>query len=462
MKPSIKVITIRKTLWLGFAFLVGVLLIIGFNFYSLINETMHDKGVSLAKSIETTLTSHMLTANFEEKEALVALAARLPGMVELKVVRSAGLNAQFGLPEQPIETDNALVRQVFDSAVEQVTLPSPFDAKGLIHIVYPYKAHETGPIKCLSCHEASPDEVLAVLDFKVDTSDYQGMMRLYLLILLVLFILALIMVGRVLIWVLDRNVRDPLQWLVQRTHESFTAHQDIDTSDIESMELDQFALKVNAFNQLVLKRNAELEAANEEIRSTQREIILIMGEIGETRSRETANHVRRVAELSLMLAKKSGLAEWQCQELHDASPMHDIGKVGIPDRILQKPGKLTDEEYAHMQQHSAMGYEVFRRSERPLLLAAGVIAYQHHERWDGQGYPQGLSGENIHIYGRIVAVADVFDALISRRCYKAPWPVERVYEYFEQSSGSQFDPALVRIVLEHFEEMRSIIEMHGD
>lgn len=187
-----------------------------------------------------------------------------------------------------------------------------------------------------------------------------------------------------------------------------------------------------------------------------------MGAIGETRSRETANHVVRVAELSLLLANKLGLSEQQCMELHDASPMHDIGKVGIPDSILQKPGKLTDEEFAEMKTHSDKGYDVFRNSERSLLKATSIIAHQHHERWDGQGYPQGLQGEGIHIYGRIVAVADVFDALISRRCYKEPWPPEDVYEYFRQAAGSQFDPKLVALVLENFDEMRKIIEKFND
>lgn len=255
----------------------------------------------------------------------------------------------------------------------------------------------------------------------------------YLLALIVLFVLALIMVGRVLVWVLDRNVRDPLQWLVERTQQSYLANENIDTTGIESLELDEFAAKVNAFNQLVLQRNAELEAANQEIQSTQREIILTMGAIGEARSRETANHVVRVAELSQLLGRKLGLNEESCNELHDASPMHDIGKVGVPDSILNKPGKLTDEEFAIMQTHSQKGHDVFSHSRRPLLQAASIIALHHHERWDGEGYPQGLKGEDIHIYGRIVAVADVFDALISRRCYKEPWPADEVFQYFKDS-----------------------------
>ncbi|SIP95517.1 HD-GYP domain-containing protein [Marinobacterium stanieri] len=462
MKPSIKTITLRKTLWSAFVFLVSVLLIIAFDFHSLVNQTMRDKGLSLAKSVETTLTSHMLSSNFEEKEKLIALAGQLPGISELRVVRSPSLNAQFNLREQPDALSDAQVQRAFSRAEVVTTSTGLFTTDSMMRILYPYTAEDSASVPCLSCHEARPGEVLAVLDFKVDTSEYLMMSSYYLLALIVLFVLALIMVGRVLVWVLDRNVRDPLQWLVERTQQSYLANENIDTTGIESLELDEFAAKVNAFNQLVLQRNAELEAANQEIQSTQREIILTMGAIGEARSRETANHVVRVAELSQLLGRKLGLNEESCNELHDASPMHDIGKVGVPDSILNKPGKLTDEEFAIMQTHSQKGHDVFSHSRRPLLQAASIIALHHHERWDGEGYPQGLKGEDIHIYGRIVAVADVFDALISRRCYKEPWPEDEVYQYFKDSSGGQFDPALVALVLEHFDEMLGVINRYQD
>ncbi len=462
MKPSIKTITLRKTLWLAFAFLVSVMLIIAFDFHSLVNQTMRDKGLSLAQAVETTLTSHMLSTSFDEKEKLISLAGQLPGISELQVIRSPALNAQFNLSAQPGVLDDPQVQQAFEFAEPVTDSTGVFAANSLMRISYPYIASDTANVPCLACHDARPGEVLAVLDFKVDTSEYLVMSSYYLGALILLFILALFMVGRVLIWVLDRNVRDPLRWLVDRTRQSYLANEEIDTTDIASMELDEFAAKVNAFNQLVLQRNAELEVANTEIQSTQREIILTMGAIGEARSRETANHVVRVAELSLLLGRRLGLSELQCSELHDAAPMHDIGKVGIPDSILNKPGKLTDEEYETMKTHSQKGYEVFRHSDRPLLQAASLVALHHHERWDGAGYPQGLSGTDIHIYGRIVAVADVFDALISPRCYKEPWPAEEVYAYFKQNAGSQFDPELVELVLAHFDEMLAIINRHQD
>jgi len=185
--------------------------------------------------------------------------------------------------------------------------------------------------------------------------------------------------------------------------------------------------------------------ANEEIINTQKELIARMGEIGETRSKETGNHVKRVAEYSRQLALLSGLPCEQAELLKMASPMHDIGKVAIPDHVLLKPGKLNDEEWAIMKTHASIGYELLRHSERPILKAAAIVAGQHHEKWDGSGYPEGLAGEDIHLYGRITALADVFDALGSERVYKKAWPLEQILELLNEQSGHHFDPALVKL-----------------
>ena len=155
-----------------------------------------------------------------------------------------------------------------------------------------------------------------------------------------------------------------------------------------------------------------------ELEETQREIIYTMGEIGETRSLETGQHVKRVAEYSKLLALKSGLTPEEAELLKLASPMHDIGKVGIPDSILNKPGKLTPEEFEEMKTHATIGYELLNKSSREILKASAIVAYEHHEKWDGSGYPKGLKGSEIHIFGRITAIADVFDALAHERPYK--------------------------------------------
>jgi PAS domain S-box-containing protein len=188
----------------------------------------------------------------------------------------------------------------------------------------------------------------------------------------------------------------------------------------------------------------------QEIFDTQKEIVLTLSELGETRAKETGQHVKRVAEYSYRLALLAGLDDMEAEIILSASPMHDIGKIGIPDHILLKPSKLTDDEYSVMKTHAQKGHDVFSKSTRPILKAAAIIAHQHHERWDGMGYPRGLKDLEIHLYGRITAIADVFDALISKRAYKSAWTEQSIVDYFKEHKGKQFDPFLTDLFLVHF------------
>lgn len=193
----------------------------------------------------------------------------------------------------------------------------------------------------------------------------------------------------------------------------------------------------------------ELVELNKAVEDTQRDIIYAMGEIGETRSKETGNHVKRVAHYSEILALLYGLSQEESSRLKMASPMHDIGKVGIPDAILNAPRRLSEAEFEVMKTHAVLGYDMLKSSHRPILQAAAIVAHEHHECFDGSGYPRGLKGEDIHIYGRITAVADVFDALSSKRVYKKAWPLAEVLAYFDQQSGYCFDPVLVKLLVDN-------------
>jgi len=196
----------------------------------------------------------------------------------------------------------------------------------------------------------------------------------------------------------------------------------------------------------------EIINIHKELDSTQKDIIYRMGEIGESRSRETGNHVKRVAEYSKVLALLAGIPENDAKTLYMASPMHDIGKVAIPDNILKKPGRLTSEEFEIMKTHAEIGYQVLKGSKRPILRAAAIVANTHHEKWDGSGYPQGISGKEIHIFGRITAIADVFDALASDRVYKKAWDLEKILKLFEEEKGKHFDPKLIELFLDNLDE----------
>ena len=200
-------------------------------------------------------------------------------------------------------------------------------------------------------------------------------------------------------------------------------------------------------------KSIETAQLNEEIDKSQHEIIHILGYAGEHRSLETGNHSTRVAAFATVLGRQMGLSPHDLETLTLASPMHDIGKIGIPDSVLQKPGSFTDEEYAIMKKHSEIGAEILKRGASSLLRVAAEIASGHHERYDGTGYPFGRADGEIHLFARIVAVADVFDALISDRCYKKAWDNVHVHKLFEDQRGRQFDPEVVDALLEVWDEM---------
>lgn len=200
----------------------------------------------------------------------------------------------------------------------------------------------------------------------------------------------------------------------------------------------------------------------QEIEDTQKEVVFTMGAIGESRSQETGNHVKRVAEYSKLLATLVGLKKEEAELIRQASPMHDIGKVGIPDAILNKPGKLDPDEWTIMQTHAQLGYEMLKHSSRSILKAAAIVAHEHHEKWNGKGYPRGLKEQEIHIYGRITAIADVFDALGSDRCYKKGWELERILDYFKAEREVSFDPTLVDLLLHHIDQFLEIREHFKD
>ncbi len=208
---------------------------------------------------------------------------------------------------------------------------------------------------------------------------------------------------------------------------------------------------------LQAKLEHQQERVMSELEENQKEMIELITGLVESVSGETGKHVQRVAEYSKLLAQHHpALKEEDVDIIYHASPMHDIGKIAIPQEILNKEDRLTPEEFEIMKTHTTQAYAYLHGSKRKYLKAAEIIAYQHHEHWDGSGYPQGLKGEDIHIYGRIVALADVFDALTNIRVYKEYWSFEEARDYIVSQSGKQFDPLLVKIFQEHQDAFRKI------
>jgi len=206
----------------------------------------------------------------------------------------------------------------------------------------------------------------------------------------------------------------------------------------------------------------EIRALNVSLEETQSEIVERLGTLGEYRSKETGTHVRRVGLYAKLLARLSGLDDNTSALLEDAAPLHDIGKVGVPDAILNKPGQLTDEEYEIMKNHTIIGQSILSNSDKPLIQLASEIAGGHHEKFDGTGYPLGLKGESIPLSARIVAIADVFDALISKRIYKDPWSDEKIINYFKKEEGKHFDPFLIALFLGHFNDFVVLFNTNPD
>jgi len=200
----------------------------------------------------------------------------------------------------------------------------------------------------------------------------------------------------------------------------------------------------------------------EEMVHNQREMVVTLSETIESRSLETGNHVRRVAEYSRQLGHLMALDDAEVDLLFLASPLHDTGKIAVPDSVLSKPGAHDPAEMAVMRAHAEAGRKIFEKRDAAVLRAAAIVAGQHHERWDGKGYPNGLAGKDIHVFGRITALADVFDALMSRRCYKEPWPLEKVLEYIRKERGGHFDPQVVDLFLANLDRFLAIREKFPD
>ena len=214
--------------------------------------------------------------------------------------------------------------------------------------------------------------------------------------------------------------------------------------------------KQKTLEKIIDKKTLEIKEINKELIKTQEEVILTLGIAAESRSKETGNHIKRVAEYSYILAKAYGLSEEEAQKIYKASPLHDVGKIAIPDNILHKPARLNEEEFKIMKTHAQIGYDILKNSKRELLKTAAIIAYEHHEKFDGTGYPRGLKANEISIEGRITALADVFDALGSDRSYKKAWEDEKIFKLFKEERGKHFDPDLIDIFFDNLDKFLEI------
>jgi putative two-component system response regulator len=220
---------------------------------------------------------------------------------------------------------------------------------------------------------------------------------------------------------------------------------------ISEQQLEKYAEDLN-------KTILELKTANQELQEAYLDTIHRLVLAAEYKDEDTGDHIVRMSRYCALIAKKLGLPAKEVQNILYAAPMHDVGKIGISDKILIKPGKLTDEEFEVMKTHSIIGANILANSKAETLKVAEQIALSHHEKWNGKGYPQGLSGDNIPLVGRIVGLADAFDALTSKRPYKDPYTVEVALDIIKKERGEQFDPDIVDVFLKNIDEILKIKE----
>ena len=264
--------------------------------------------------------------------------------------------------------------------------------------------------------------------------------------------------------------------MVTADHEKEVRYRALETgaNDFLTKPIDRIEFTSRVKNMLAIRRShvaladraawlaEEVAKATAEIREREREAVFRLARAAEFRDPETGAHIQRMAHYSRLIAAGIGLDPEQQELILEAAPMHDVGKLGTPDLILLKPGKLTPEEFAVMKQHATIGWEILRDSAAPALKTAAEIAYTHHEKFDGSGYPRGLTGEDIPLFGRIVAIADVFDALTSARPYKPAWDFGRAWEFVRENRGTHFDPCCADAFLAQREAVLAIRDQFRD
>ncbi len=245
-------------------------------------------------------------------------------------------------------------------------------------------------------------------------------------------------------------------------------------NDFLTKPIDRYEFEARFNNMMMLRRHqkdlqdrtrlleSEIEKATKKICEREQETIMRLANAAEHRDPETGAHIMRMAHYSQMIAEHLGLSKEEQQVIFMAAPMHDVGKVGISDTILLKPGRLTSEEFNIIKTHTEIGYRILADSPSELLQCAAEIAYSHHEKFDGSGYPRGLVGEEIPLVGRICAVADVFDALTTERPYKSAWSIEEAFESLKKGRGTHFDPACVDVFINALDDILRIQAIYQD
>ncbi|MBC8237226.1 MAG: HD domain-containing protein [Helicobacteraceae bacterium] len=461
-KNTIKNITLKRLIQIFAISILSIMLIMFLGYREFFKYTIEDKALEIANLVKAGLTSHMKADIMDKRDYFLNEIKSLENINDIKILRSKFINEQYA---------NSTLRKELDNIDTDtlISLNEPLyewnDIQGSVRATIPYIANSQENLNCLECHNVKNGDVLGAVTIEMNIEKYQYIILNYSYIFLfILVFFALIIILNVFNFI-EKYITEPLSHIVDDGKKAYQFHNTINKDPYETKELDEVAQNINDFNTDVIskeeelqRKNDELSLLNDEIELTLKETMMAMGKIEEIRSLDTKNHTQRVSKLSTLIAKAYGLNKEDVNLIGLTSPLHDIGKIGIGDAILLKPEKLSEDEFNIMKEHATLGYEVLKHSDRLVLKTAATIAYSHHEKYDGTGYPQGIKGDEIPLFARIVAIVDVLDALLSKRVYKEQWALKDVKEFLLQESGKHFEPKLVSVVLENLEEYAQLID----
>lgn len=460
-KQSIKKIALSHLLKVFLLSILIVISVITLSYRSFFQLVAENKAISVAEVIKAGLTSHMKAGIMDKRDYFLNEISSVYDIESISIIRADVVTKQFGEAGAYDKKLTGDLRRILEKK-------EPYfqwrDKERRIEAIIPYIASSKGTLNCLQCHHVDDGEVLGAVNISMDTGVYQDVAFRYSYMIAAALLFFALMIILNMFHVLEHYIRRPLSQIIDDGQNAYRLKEDINSDKYESREFKEVAKNINDFNKNILRKEEELRDKNQELQNLNKEIELTlkdtlqaMGRIEEIRSDETKKHTKRVSTISALIAREYGLSEENVKLIELASSVHDIGKIGIADAILNKPAKLTEEEFAVMKTHTTIGYEILKHSSRQVLQAAATIAYGHHEKYDGTGYPQGLQGSEIDIFARIVAIVDVLDALLSKRVYKDIWSVEKVVALFKEESGKHFEPKLVDIILANMDEYTQII-----
>jgi len=346
------------------------------------------------------------------------------------------------------ELRNSRVLICDDSTTNVLLLKALLEAEGLQDVMT-----QTDPRQVLPCLQSKGDIDLLLLDLEMPHMHGFDVMR-------AIREMPSGQVGMMPILVITGSAAKDAKTQALELGATDFVHKPFDQSEVLLRVRNLLRMRWGYVRQLHISEELErkVQARTQELTRATDAFVRKLAQVCEMRDIETGKHIARVGRMARMLAEACGMPDTICFMIERAAPLHDVGKIGIPDEILLKPGKLTEDEYAHMKQHASIGQSILNEHDSLLVQMAATIATSHHERWDGTGYPEGLRGESIPIEGRITAICDVFDALMSQRPYKNPWSEQDAVEYLVSQSGHQFDPNLVDLFVQHIDDVERIRE----